>query len=168
MSAGYSTRCKVCNSPHRAEIEKWCKEEGVSTREASRRLAETGERISYEAIRRHMLEHFDVRAEAREQYQKSQAQMEQLAAKVVSEVEMVDRVAKENFELHLATRAWLQRLVEEEKKPPMSLVALHQATAAEVRQQLKQKLELLGEDAVSRTAEALESWLELAMYADKE
>lgn len=72
MPVGYSARCKVCNSPHRAEIEKWVKEEGISAREAARQLAEMGEKISHEAIRRHMLEHFDVTAEVRKQYHKSQ------------------------------------------------------------------------------------------------
>jgi len=155
MSTGYSTRCKICNSTHRVKIENWCKSEGVSTREAAGRMAKLGEKVSHEAIRRHMIEHFNVRSEAMEQYQKSKEQGSQLAAAIVSEVEMLDRIARENFELHLATRLWLQQLVAAKTSVPASIVSLHQATAAEVRQQLRQKLELLGEDPASKVADAM-------------
>lgn len=156
MPVGYSSRCLVCGSPHRVEIEKWCKTEGLSTRAASSRLLETyGEKISHHSVNKHMNEHFDIRAEAREQYQRSKAQGEQLAAAIVTEVEMLDRIARENFELHLATRLWLQQLVAAKTSVPASIVSLHQATAAEVRQQLRQKLELLGEDPASKAADAM-------------
>lgn len=156
MPVGYSARCKVCNSPHRAEIEKWVKDEGVSVREAARRLAEKGEKISHEAIRRHMLEHFDVKAEAREQYQRSKEQMKQLAEKRVSDIEMLDEIARGSFELNQAARAWLRSLVAERNpKIPKSLVDLVSTTAAEVRQHLKAKQELLGEGPANDIADAL-------------
>jgi transposase len=155
VPTGYSTRCKVCNSPHRAEIEKWCKEEGISTREAARRLADFGKSVSYEAIRRHMIEHFDVRAEAREQYQKSQQQIQQLAQKQLSDIEMLDSITQGEYELHQAVKVWLDELLKLREKPPRSLVGLLAVTAGEVRQQLKQKAALLGNDPISDIAEAL-------------
>jgi len=146
MPAGYSARCKVCNSGHRTEVEKWVKEEGVSYREAERRLKELGVKVSHVAIRRHCEEHFDVKAEAREQYQKSQQQMQQVVKKRLSDIEMLDAIARGNYELHQAAQAWLDELVKTRKKIPKALVDLLASTASEVRQQLKQKQALLGED----------------------
>lgn len=155
MPAGYSARCKVCNSLHRAEVEKWCREEGISTREAARRLAELGEKVSHEAIRRHMIEHFDVRAEAREQYQKSRQQMQKMVQKQLSDIEMLDQVAARNFELHRMADAWLSQLVQEREKIPKALVDLYNTTASEMRQAIKQKLELTGDDPLNNIADVL-------------
>lgn len=156
MPVGYSARCKVCNSPRRAEVEKWVKDEGISVREAARRLTEQGEKISHEAIRKHMLEHFDVKAEAREQYQKSREQMQRLVEKRVSDIEMLDDIAYGSYELNRAARAWLHDLVRERnRKIPKALVDLISTTAAEVRQHLKAKQELLGEDPANDIADAL-------------
>ena len=156
MPVGYSARCKVCNSPRRAEVERWVKEEGISVREATRRLAEQGEKISHEAIRKHMLEHFDVKAEAREQYHRSQEQMRQLAEKRVSDIEMLDEIARGSFELNRAARVWLRELIEQKNpKIPKSLVDLVSTTAAEVRQHLKAKQELLGESPADDIADVL-------------
>lgn len=165
MPVGYSARCKVCNSPHRADIERLVKVEGISIREAARRLAELGERVSHEAIRRHILEHFDVRAEAREQYLKSKQQMDVLVQKVLSEIEMLDRVMAVEYELHQATGAWLKDLVEKRARLPMAVVALHKETAAELRQTAKAKDELLGNDPMSRLADGVATWTELVQAA---
>ncbi|MEK4798051.1 hypothetical protein NYE37_03855 [Thermoactinomyces sp. FSL K6-2592] len=147
MPVGYSAKCKLCNSMHRAEVERWIKEEGLSLRAASERLKEEhGEKIGHVAISRHMNEHFDVKAEARRQYAKSQAEMSRQVNKKLSEVEMLDNIARENYDLFLAVRAWIGELVEKKGKLPKSAVDLLATTAAEVRQQLKQKAELLGED----------------------
>lgn len=157
MPVGYSARCRVCNSAYRAEIEKWCKEEGLSPRAASARLLEQyKEKISHKSIWQHMTEHFDVRAEAREQYQRSKEQMQQLVEKRLSDIEMLDDVAYGSFELNRAARAWLQELVQDRnKKIPKALVDLISTTAAEVRQHLKAKQELLGEDPANDIADAL-------------
>lgn len=157
MPVGYSARCRVCNSAYRAEIEKWCKEEGLSPRAASARLLEQHqEKISHKSIWQHMTDHFDVRAEAREQYQRSQEQMRQLVEKRVSDIEMLDDIAYGSYELNRAARAWIHELVmERNKKIPKALVDLISTTAAEVRQHLKAKQELLGEDPVNDIANAL-------------
>lgn len=147
MPVGYSAKCKLCNSEYRAEVEQWIKEEGLSLRAASERLkSEYGVKIGHVAISRHMNEHFDVKAEARRQYAKSQAEMNKQVNKRLSEVEMLDSIARENYELFLSVRNWARDLVEERGKLPKSVVDLLSVTAAEVRQQLKQKAELLGED----------------------
>lgn len=166
MPVGYSARCKVCNSPHRAEIERWVKEEGLGTKRAAQRLFELhGVKISHEAIRNHMAGHFDVKAEVRRQYAQSQRQMDKLVEKRLNEIEMLDRVAATEFELHQATGQWLAELVAERKKLPMALVVLHEKTAGELRQAIKQKAELLGDDPMSRLADGVATWAELVQAA---
>lgn len=60
MPVKSALRCKTCNSKHRYKIEKWCKEEGLTPRAASKRLREKyGEPIGHVAIWRHMEEHAD-------------------------------------------------------------------------------------------------------------
>jgi hypothetical protein len=102
-----------------------------------------------------MIEHFDVRAEAREQYQKSQAQLQELAQRRLSDLEMLDAIIQGDFELHQAARAWLDELVANRGKIPKTLVDLLAVTAGEVRQQLKQKQAMLGEDPAERGLEDL-------------
>lgn len=146
-TVGYSSRCKVCNSAHRTEIERWIRE-GMSSRQASDKLQqEYDERISYRAIQRHMQEHFDVRVAAREQYERSQLLMEQETEKVLSEIEMLDQAARQNYELFTAARAWLMELVNSRAKIPQSLVQLAKSSSEESRQHLKQKQELLGDSS---------------------
>lgn len=165
MPAGYSSRCKVCNSQHRVQIEKWAKEEGMSPRAISSRLKEEyGEEISYKSIWQHLNEHFDVKAEVMEQYQKSQEQLQRAVQKHLSDIEMLDSIAQSNYELYQGAKAWLEKILKEKiKAPPKSLVDLLSVTASEVRQQFKQKQELLGEspekDALENLADVLkEAW----------
>lgn len=156
MPAGYSARCKVCNSPHRALIEKWAKEDGMSPRAISDKLREEfQEIISHKSIWRHLNEHFNVKAEAREQYQRSQQQMQKMVQKQLSDIEMLDQVAARNFELHRMAGAWLNQLVQERGKIPKALVDLYNTTSSEMRQAIKQKLELTGDDPLSNIADAL-------------
>lgn len=166
MPAGYSARCRVCNSPHRVEIERWCKDEGLSSRRAAARLlAEYGEKIDHTSIWQHMRDHFDVRAEARERYRISQQQFEEQVKKELSDLQMLDRVIQSDYELHQATASWLNELTKGREKMPMSLVLLHEKAASEMRQAIKQKLEILGDDPESKKAEALLSLVDLIEYA---
>lgn len=113
MPAGYSSRCKVCNSQHRVEIERWAKEEGMSPRAISSKLKEEfNEAISHKSIWQHLNEHFDMKAEVREQYQKSQEQYKKAVEKQLSDIEMLDATIADNYELSQATTAWLKDLIE--------------------------------------------------------
>lgn len=166
MRVGYSSRCKVCNSPRRVEIEKWAKEDGLSPRAISARLErEFGEKISYKSIWQHLNEHFDIKAGAREQYEKSQEQYEKLVQRRLSDVEVLDRTVAENYELSLATTAWLKSLLERRRRIPLSLVQLREKLQSEMRQAIKQKAELLGDDPMSRLADGVATWLELVQAA---
>ena len=159
MPVGYSARCRVCNSPHRAEIEKWVKEDGLSPWAAAGRLIEEhDEKISHQSIWKHMQEHFDVKAEAREQYQKSREQMSRFVKKRLSDLEMLDTLMQSNFELHMAGRSWVDEVVRQRGKLPQALVQLVTNTASEIRAAMKTKQEMLGEDIASQMAE---TWSEL-------
>lgn len=156
MPAGYSSRCKVCNSQHRVEIEKWAKEDGLSARVISAKLKEEyGEEISYKSIWQHLNEHFDVKAEVREQYRKSQEQYQKVVEKRLSDLEMLDATIADNYELSQATTAWLKDLIEKRRKIPLSLVQLREKLQSEMRQAIKQKLELTGDDPLNNVADAL-------------
>ncbi len=163
MPAGYSARCKVCNSPHRAEVERW-RGEGLSYQAIADRLADLGECVSYESVRRHLANHFNVKAEARRQYEKSKAAMREQVDRTLSEVEMLDGVARRSYKLLEATSAWLDELLDPARggrqEPPRELVRLHAALAAEVRQHLLAKASVLGEDGMGRLADAVALTLE--------
>jgi len=161
MPAGYSSRCKVCNSQHRVQIEKWAKEDGLSARAISAKLKEEfDEEISHKSIWQHLNEHFDVKAEVRKQYQKSQEQYQKVVEKQLSDLEMLDATIADNYDLSQATTAWLKDLIDKREKPPLALVQLREKLQSEMRQAIKQKLELTGDDPESKKADALVATLE--------
>ncbi|MGE5593807.1 MAG: hypothetical protein ACM3X3_09035 [Betaproteobacteria bacterium] len=171
MPAGYSARCKVCNSPHRVQIEEWARKEGLSPRAISARLAsEFGEPVSHKAVWRHLKDHFDVRAEARGLYEESKAKMEEFAGKRVSEVEELDGAIARAAALNRKVTALLDGMLPDADgdksgramalRIPRSLVELYSATSAELRQHVKQKQGLLGDDPDSKLADAVVATLE--------
>jgi hypothetical protein len=171
MPAGYSSRCKACNSPIRLQIEAW-HDEGLGSRTISARLRESGERISDRALDNHFAEHYDVQAEVQEQYQQSQANLQQAAGERVSEIKMLDEVAQDKYDLHQKLGKILTNMIsglegseglKELPKLAMAYVALYNGCAAEIRQALKTKQELLGEDGEAKKAKALESWVDLML-----
>jgi len=85
--------------------------------------------------------------------------------KHLNEIEMLERVAATEYELHQATGAWLAELVRQRARLPMALVALHEKTASELRQAIKQRAELLGDDPMSRLADGVATWAELVQAA---
>lgn len=151
MPAGYSSRCKICNHPRRAEIEQWHLD-GASFREIERRLEGS---ISFAAIRNHFVEHFNVKEEAALQYQASQQQLEQAAAQRVSEIQLIDQVIARSAKLNAVAGARIQEHLDRGEKPPKALVDLYGVTAAEIRQHAKTKQELLGETPADDLADVL-------------
>ncbi len=172
MPAGYSSRCKTCNSPNRLKIEAW-HEDGLADRAIQARLkAECNENISYVAIGNHFAEHYDVQSEVLEQYEQSQANLQQAAEDRIAEITMLEDVAREKYNLHQRLGKILANLIsrlEKSKNPedipklPAAYVALYNGCAAEIRQALKTRQELLGEDGEGKKARALESWVDLML-----
>lgn len=165
MPAGYSARCRVCNSPRRAEIEEWIAQ-GLSPRAISAKLAELGEKISHVSIWQHRRDHFNVAEEAARRYAESRARLEAAAQKRVNEIETLDEQIAEAAELRARFAAWLRDLSEQRGRVPQAVVQAYAAAAGEVRQAAKTKAELLGDDPESRKAAAIESWLDLVMLAE--
>lgn len=155
MPAGYSARCRVCNSLHRAEVDRWLSE-GLSCRVVAARLeTEHGERISHHSIWRHRDEHFNVREEAARQYAESQVRLEQAAAQRADEFRLLEEQILEAAGLRAAYAAWLKDLQQQGVKPPQSVVQAYAAAAGEVRQTVKVKQDLLGESPADDLTEAL-------------
>lgn len=164
MPAGYSARCKVCNSPHRAQIETWLAE-GLSPRAISAKLAALGEQISHNSIWQHRREHFDVAAEAARIYTEAQARLDAAAQKRISDIQRLDDLIARNDELHRKALAWAATIVETQDKLPKALVDLIAATGSEVRQAIRTKLDLLGDDPASRQADAIQTLVDLVALA---
>lgn len=172
MPAGYSSRCKACNSPLRTQIEQWHSKDGDSSRVISARLKEMGEKISYRALDNHFGEHYNVADVASEQYAESQANMQVDAEARLSEIEVLDQMVAGKHALHQKLeRIITNRLADLEDvggpadlpKLPMAYVSLYTGCAAEIRQVLKTKQELLGEDGSSKKAGAMQSWVDLML-----
>ena len=170
MPAGYSSRCKACNSPLRLQIERWKVKDGLKTTEISLRLKEMGEPISRPALDNHFAEHYDVQSEVQEQYNQSQVALSQAAGERVTEIQILDDVVTGKRTLHQKLEKILtNRLngLEDTKEPrelpkiPQAYVSLYVGCASEIRQFLKTKQELLGEDAGAKKAKAMETWVDL-------
>jgi hypothetical protein len=175
MPAGYSSKCKSCNSSHRLEIEAW-HNDGKSAEAIEKLLLEKyGEKISCTAIRKHLNEHYNVSEEVQKQYTESQANLQKDAGERVSEIVVLDDMITSKANLHqtlekiLTNR--LKGLEEIEEitdlpKLPMAYVSLYTGCATGLCQAMKTKQELLGEDGAGRQAKAMETWVDLMMEDD--
>jgi hypothetical protein len=177
MPAGYSSKCKSCNSAHRLKIEAWHKD-GKSAEAIEILLKETyGEEISSRAIRNHINEHYNVPAEVQKQYHKSQVNLEKSANERVTEIQIIDdvvagkRVLHQKLEKILTNRLKGLEDTEEPRdlpKLPQAYVTLYIGCASEIRQFLKTKQEILGEDSGTKKANAMETWVDLMLEGGDE
>lgn len=175
MPAEYSSRCKACNSPNRGQIESWKTKDKLNTSQIEQKLRETGEQISRKALDNHFAKHFDVQAEVREQYNQSQAAIQEAAGEGVAEIKILDGLISGKLKLHenvgkiISKRIGKPKDIENSEdlpKLPTSYVALYTGCSAGICQALKTKQELLGDDPESKKAKALGSWVDL-MTEDK-
>ena len=150
---GYGSNCKLCNHPRRAEMELLVKEQGMSMRGLQRKLTAEGYSISVPSVCKHFREHFDVKTVAKEQYEESKDNAKKLADKRVSDMEKLDQIIDSEYEMHQGVINWVNKLVGKIKRPedistmkiPKSFTTLLATSAAEIRQNIRQKYELLGE-----------------------
>jgi len=94
-------RCKVCNSPHRAEIERLLAE-GWSSRRIAQWLEEKfGEKISHRAINEHKKRHWNVAKEIKRRaaQKESEELFEQEVQKGLTRLEALRREREENRKL---------------------------------------------------------------------
>jgi len=172
MPAGYSSRCKACNSPLRTQIEQWHCKDGDSSRVISAKLKELGEKISDRALDNHFDEHYNVPNVACEQYTKSKANIQKDAEELLSEIEILDSIVSGKHKLHQKIEKIISNRLKgldeikelrELPKIPAAYVTLYTGCAAEIRQAMKTKQELLGEDSGSKKAGAMQSWVDLML-----
>lgn len=174
MPAGYSSKCKTCNSPLRTEIELW-HVDGMNDSAISRKLKEMGESISDKSLANHFTEHYNVAKEAEQQYNESQANLQEAAGERVTEIVTLDNMIAGKAALHQKLEKILSNhltgLEDTEKarelpKLPMAYVSLYTSCATGLYQAMKTKQELLGEDGAGRQGKAMESWVDLMMEDD--
>ena len=175
MPAGYSSRCKACNTPLRTQIEAWKVKDKLKTSQIELKLKELGDPISRRALDNHFAEHYNVADVAADQYNQSQANLQKDAGERVTEIIVLDDLIASKATLHqklgkiLANR--LKGLEDTEEvsylpKLPMAYVSLYTGCATGLCQALKTKQELLGEDGAGRQAKAMETWVDLMMEDD--
>lgn len=163
MPVGYSSQCKVCNHPRRAEIERWYLEEGVSYREIERRLDGAA---SFVAIGRHLRNHCNVQQEAAIQYQASQVQFEKYVSARLTDIERLDDSIDRAHRLSKVAEEQIQVYITKGSPPPKALVDLYSAASSELRQTKKTKMEALGDDPESKKADAIHTWADMVVMAN--
>lgn len=116
---GYSARCRPCNSPHRAEVDRRLLE-GESARAVSTWLAEAhGEHLPHQGLLNHLNAHLNVRAEAAAIVHAAAPAYAAAVQKVVADAGVLDEVASVALE---AARALLP-IVKSGKAPMAAAVA---------------------------------------------
>jgi hypothetical protein len=92
MAAGFSSRCRACNSAHRGEVDKRLLA-GKSARSVSSWLQEThGERIPFQALAKHKAGHLDVIAEVKARsVAAAEPAFEAAVAETVTRVDALER-----------------------------------------------------------------------------
>lgn len=143
----YDARCKVCNSPHRDEIERRY-QSGMSALAISRWLAsEYGEQISDRSIRNHMAKHFNVREVVQKKYIEKKSENPEERMKVFVEEELdeiaeLDSIIRESKELR---RIAFSRLHEAVKPRTVEVWSSTWSSASrEAVRAMKMKMEKLG------------------------
>lgn len=169
MPVGYNKRCKICNSEFRAQVEV-LHENGSSLQQIVDFLAKKGLSVSKPGVKNHFDTHFAPKDEAAKRYfAESETIMEQAVEKRLTDLQMLDATIQSNFELHQGAVVSIKESLSKEfpvilsngkpmldpdndfkpvmrKFPPSKpMVDLLNGTAAEIRQAIKLKTELLGD-----------------------
>jgi hypothetical protein len=142
MPVGYGAQCKVCNSPHRAEIDRRLLA-GETVRAVAAWLSSIGEPTGKSSVASHKASHLAVLQEARERVAKAskaaaEPVFEEAVQKVVAEVGLLDEMA--------SIGAGVVRSLQDEAKAgnlTMPQVALFNGCMKETREAVKTKHELL-------------------------
>ena len=151
--AGYSAKCKTCNSARRLEIEAW-HEAGDSPEAIEIRLKGLGEDISYNAIRKHLQNHYNVLEAAKEKYYQSKQQIEKDAEARLSDLEILDEMIQDNHIIHSGLRLQIKDL-KDKFTTPLPAIAMLNGVGDSICKAMKTKSELLGEDPESHKADTL-------------
>ena len=160
----HSKRCKVCNSSHRAEIERLLAE-GWSTRRISKWLEETyGEKISRSSIQTHKKYHWNVSEEVKKRaaQKESEELFEEEVQKGLTRLEALRREREENRKLAEKLRRIFFDVLErgewKELDPETlkALQALYNTATNQVRYTAAEEFKQLDSDAEDPFARLLE------------
>lgn len=183
---GYSRRCKICNSPHRATVEEWMTSGKMTLVEAEERSTkELGEFFSRTSIWRHMKDHFISKEDIKkvytdkkseelaklkiEEFNAAQEKSRLLQAKYVegnlTELEKLDDMIEKDYAMYLQTVALMNEKLEN-KLAPKPLVDFLRVLNSNINTSLKTKAELLGTDAEGRKASVMETWIDIIGRVD--
>jgi len=178
---GYSSRCKICNSPHRATVEEWMTSGEMTLVEAEERSTkELGEFFSRTSIWRHMKDHFvskedvkkvytekkakDLAKLKEEEFDAAQEKSRLLQAKYVegnlTELEKLDDMIEKDYAMYVQTVELMKEKLES-KLAPKPLVDFLRVLNSNINTSLKTKAELLGTDAEGRKASVMETWIDI-------
>lgn len=161
MPAGYSSKCKTCNSSLRTEIESWHEKDGMDFSAIALRLKGMGVEISDRALSAHFNNHYNVQTEAREQYHKSQEQIAEDAKGRLTDLQILDEMIQDGHVLHSGLRKQIIGM-ENKLTVPLPAVTMLNGVATEICRAIKTKQELLGEDGATKAAESFLGLVELA------
>lgn len=149
----YSSQCKTCNSARRLEIEAWYVG-GEDPRSIEIRLKGLGEEISYNAIRSHMKNHYNVQKAAREKYHQSQQQLEKDVGARLTDLQILDEIIQDNHIIHSGLRSQIKDL-DNKFTVPIPAVSMLNGVSDAICKAMKTKMEILGEDPESHKADTL-------------
>lgn len=184
-------RCKICNSDQRAEIEDYVREnkEGKSWQDLAAYLyKDLGLKISGTTLWTHMRSHCDIKDEVLKEYalarmkdtsedrrswldgdpellaryeDESREAAEFHIANHVEEILKLDELIRRDFELYALTADRLSDQLKSDRPPERESTQLLKALNANINTCMKTRMALLGEDAGSRVADSIETWLDL-------
>lgn len=175
----------------RSEIEEYIRQnkEGNSwSRMAALIYQEFGMKVGPSSIWNHMRTHCDITDEVLEEYAKGrmketwednhvvqngspelmaiyQAQSLEAAkfqiANHVEEIKKLDEIIRRDFQLYMKTADRLTDQLGQNRTPERESIQLLKVLNSNLNTSMKTRMELLGEDAASRVADSLETWLDL-------
>ena len=137
---GYSAKCKVCNSPHREEIDARLLE-GWSTRKVAAWVYDTyGERISPAGIYRHKTAHLNVLDEAKARMEAIKPKFEEAVKETLDEIRTLDEIARLGLEV---ARSLLPLVKDPAARVSKARADIWAASLREAREAMRVKHEIL-------------------------
>ena len=137
---GYSAKCRVCNSPHREEIDARLLE-GWSIRRVARWLKEEhGEAISPASLQRHRTAHLNVTEEARARLEAVRPKFEAAVEKTLDEIRTLDEIAALGLEV---ARSLTPLIKNPEARVSKARADVWAAALREAREAMRAKHEIL-------------------------
>lgn len=154
------SRCRICSSPHRAEVGAW-RAQGLSYRRISSELAALGLQLSDMAVRRHLVGHVDVAAIMAAEIAAQQADIAPKLDARRSDIDRLGGLIERASQLEMALAKWMRESAIAGHSIPMSIAHAYESASNAVRQCVKLKSDL----SAGQPSDALDSLLQ-QLFAD--